>query len=845
MADPDIIVGAFETVENEVNDTNNDVEKEQVIQEENTVQDQEIFQSSPQIKQEIGRRGAKCEVRFCPNTSENLEEWEKEYCTIHNEEHKSCSCPPPFQLYAFPSKRIASAARENWIKVLKEDDTSKGEKWQPKSLSRVCSKHFADGEPTNQNPLPTLYISRLLTDYSQVQPVNTFIYYVGDTPSRPEDHQDPKADDNTAQQAWGPDSLVSGPPVPALMVDQHGRETFSVERCPETGRAIGNWNGFRLYRDYSLECWKNYGQKFDCIIPTCKRKRYNNEVFLQIPVIPTDELTTRFISIFIHILKKFGGVTANHFRKVLQSPSPQIRFCRHHIPSVGAVRESPYRSVCNFVASCAPLDMKPAEILGSLTTMVETEYDECAAIYNSFLLLRYSTSFASNKFSRKDFDKASNYPQIDEKAMRYFDLWKTDSFTDVELICKDGRKVKSHKVYLSAVSVFLRSLLLEHEDEELSQIHLPDYEYEDLVNMVLLIYSGVIYNERESIECLQRLLNDLGITIEATADGEEVYVVKPAGNHVLAKPESKPKEHINFNIDQPVISALPAKREFTQILKKEAPSLPSPPKQRKVEAPPPKPILKKHKAVQYLCQHCPSVFFSEGDLNNHLASSGCYKGEEDEFAVKVECVVCGETFPDDKIGFVNAQRHVTYMHRGESFGDAIKLIQSSSLCDMCGELLYSDRDYWSHRKLHYDMNKRDPTTHSLKSFFGFRSYFEDRHKALPDRNPLAINKTKKTEKGSLISCDQCGENFVAEITYKDHLKLHLKHSCKHCEALFASEFSAKEHVLTGKCRALNATLGLFDKKKRVRKSSSESDDGTLEDADSEADISDEEFVHFC
>ena len=48
MADPDIIVGAFETVENEVYDTNNDVEKEQVIQEENTVQDQEIFQSSPQ-----------------------------------------------------------------------------------------------------------------------------------------------------------------------------------------------------------------------------------------------------------------------------------------------------------------------------------------------------------------------------------------------------------------------------------------------------------------------------------------------------------------------------------------------------------------------------------------------------------------------------------------------------------------------------------------------------------------------------------------------------------------------------------------------------------------------------
>ena len=74
--------------------------------------------------------------------------------------------------------------------------------------------------------------------------------------------------------------------------------------------------------------------------------------------------------------------------------------------------------------------------------------------------------------------------------------------------------------------------------------------------MVLFIYSGVIYNERESIECLQRLLNDLGITIETTADGEEVYVVKPAGNHVLAKPESKPKEHIKFNIDQPVMSGL-------------------------------------------------------------------------------------------------------------------------------------------------------------------------------------------------------------------------------------------------------------------------------------------------
>ena len=44
---------------------------------------------------------------------------------------------------------------KQWIKLIKRT-TSRNTNWKPGQSDMVCSKHFVDGIPTNENPFPTM-----------------------------------------------------------------------------------------------------------------------------------------------------------------------------------------------------------------------------------------------------------------------------------------------------------------------------------------------------------------------------------------------------------------------------------------------------------------------------------------------------------------------------------------------------------------------------------------------------------------------------------------------------------------------------------------------------------------
>ncbi|CAG2257434.1 unnamed protein product [Mytilus edulis] len=67
---------------------------------------------------------------------------------------RSCDCSPPFQLIPFPTERKDPAGRKKWTAIVNRKQGNNN--WQPNSESRICSKHFVDGEPTPSNPFPIL-----------------------------------------------------------------------------------------------------------------------------------------------------------------------------------------------------------------------------------------------------------------------------------------------------------------------------------------------------------------------------------------------------------------------------------------------------------------------------------------------------------------------------------------------------------------------------------------------------------------------------------------------------------------------------------------------------------------
>ena len=71
----------------------------------------------------------------------------------------NCSCPAPFKMYPFPTEKKNPEARSSWIKLVNRLEAgSKNKLFIPSKDSRVCSKHFKDGEPTEQNPYPSEYL---------------------------------------------------------------------------------------------------------------------------------------------------------------------------------------------------------------------------------------------------------------------------------------------------------------------------------------------------------------------------------------------------------------------------------------------------------------------------------------------------------------------------------------------------------------------------------------------------------------------------------------------------------------------------------------------------------------
>ncbi|XP_060605752.1 uncharacterized protein LOC132758213 [Ruditapes philippinarum] len=97
-----------------------------------------------------------CAVQNCSNGGYWLKKWRKQLCSVHGSIHgeRFCKCSEPFRLFTFPSKKSRPAVREKWKQLVGRSNGAK--LWSPPKDSRICSRHFVEGEPTLQNPLPTL-----------------------------------------------------------------------------------------------------------------------------------------------------------------------------------------------------------------------------------------------------------------------------------------------------------------------------------------------------------------------------------------------------------------------------------------------------------------------------------------------------------------------------------------------------------------------------------------------------------------------------------------------------------------------------------------------------------------
>ena len=104
-----------------------------------------------------------CAVTGCSNGDFRLNRCRKDWCKVHNylNSNPPCSCEPPCQLFNFPTAKKHPESRLLWCKLVNrapsdQSNSSQPKLWAPGPKSRICSSHFVDGEPTEENPHTTL-----------------------------------------------------------------------------------------------------------------------------------------------------------------------------------------------------------------------------------------------------------------------------------------------------------------------------------------------------------------------------------------------------------------------------------------------------------------------------------------------------------------------------------------------------------------------------------------------------------------------------------------------------------------------------------------------------------------
>jgi hypothetical protein len=101
-----------------------------------------------------------CAVVGCSNGDYALAKWKNSVCEKHMSKYSTepCNCLPPFELYNFPTKKKNPDGRKKWIQLLNRSAKSASascKMWSPTKGSRVCSEHFIDGVPSQENLFPS------------------------------------------------------------------------------------------------------------------------------------------------------------------------------------------------------------------------------------------------------------------------------------------------------------------------------------------------------------------------------------------------------------------------------------------------------------------------------------------------------------------------------------------------------------------------------------------------------------------------------------------------------------------------------------------------------------------
>merc|ERR1712129_131001 len=177
-------------------------------------------------------------------------------------------------------------------------------------------------------------------------------------------------------------------------------------------------------------------------------------------------------------------------------------------------------------------------------------------------------------------------------------LYSESDFTDVTLVCNEGKQVKAHKVILSSSSILFRKILMANPHQN-PLIYLKDVEYLDLQSIVQFIYLGQIEIPQEALAKFIDTAKELKINglvdLKHETDDKTTDLLNPKFTELICE--------TNFsNIEKTDVTVILESEEDSSLLLKELSS---------------ETEIKAEQSANYDCDKCEECFPGKNKLMKH------------------------------------------------------------------------------------------------------------------------------------------------------------------------------------------------------------------------------------
>jgi len=261
------------------------------------------------------------------------------------------------------------------------------------------------------------------------------------------------------------------------------------------------------------------------------------------------------------------------------------------------------------------------------------------------------------------------------------DMFEDSNFTDVTLVCEEGKKFKAHKIILSSCSALLKDILVNNPHPS-PILYFHNIKEEQMEILVRFIYTGEASVDQQDLDSLLDIAEKLKIK----------GLAGPEAINENRKSEENPGDFINI----PKVDEMKYENDTNENTDNNTGTEPT------IEAEQERTNIEfsvqiiDQQIIKNTTENGVKIEESSVEKENEITKSYDYHDEVDKYVQRIPCKICDHT----STNISNLNRHLRSRHGFEK--KKIKRVNGKYPCDLCDYKATQSGNLTTHRQMKHE-----------------------------------------------------------------------------------------------------------------------------------------------